>query len=97
MVSRHRELCSNAMQPLKCRFKKVRFGATPKPAHETRALLRHRVFVWRNYCAHSSKAVGSPRRCARTSPAKWSEPVIKIGFDFARASINESSTFGVME
>ncbi len=44
MVSRHRELCSNAMQPLKCRFKKVRFGATPKPARETRALLRHARF-----------------------------------------------------
>jgi hypothetical protein len=32
------------------------------------------------YCAHSSKAAGSPRKYARTSPAKCSEPVIRIGF-----------------
>jgi hypothetical protein len=32
------------MQPLKIRFKKVRFGATPKPARETRALPRHARF-----------------------------------------------------
>ena len=49
------------------------------------------------YCAHSSYAAGSPRRCASTSPAKWSEPVTKIGFGFERASANASSTDEVME
>src|SRR5437870_12922383 len=49
------------------------------------------------HCAHSSKAAGSPHRCARTSPAKWSEPVIKIGFGFARARSRASATDGVME
>src|SRR5262249_25204575 len=43
-------------------------------------------FFWGNlcetpiYCAQSSKAAGSPCRCARTSPAKCKEPVIRIGF-----------------
>jgi hypothetical protein len=32
------------MQPLKCRFKKVCFGVTPKSARETRALSRHARF-----------------------------------------------------
>ena len=49
------------------------------------------------YCAHSSNAAGLPRRCARTSPAKCSEPVIRIGFGFARASISASPIVEVME
>src|SRR6266700_6313960 len=49
------------------------------------------------HCAHSSKAAGSPRRWARTSPAKCREPVIKIGFGFSRESISASPTVGVMK
>src|SRR6266496_1140806 len=49
------------------------------------------------YCAHSSNAAGSPRKWARTSPAKCSEPVIKIEFGLARAWSSASLTEGVME
>ena len=50
-----------------------------------------------NHCAHSSNAAGSPRKSARTSPTKCSEPVIRIGLGFARASISASPMVGVME
>jgi len=46
------------------------------------------------YCTHSSNAAGSPHKCARTSPAKCSEPVINTGFGFARASVSASPTVG---
>src|ERR1043166_7035523 len=49
-------------------------------------LQRNSLCFPENHCAHSSKAAGSPCRCARTSPAKWSEPAIRIGFWFARVS-----------
>src|SRR6266576_7021340 len=49
------------------------------------------------YCAHSSNAAGLPRKCARTSPAKWSEPVIRIGFGLARTRSSASPIDVVME
>src|SRR5204863_9842254 len=49
------------------------------------------------YCTHSSNAAGSPRKWARTSPAKCSEPVINTGFGFARASVSASPTVEVKE
>src|ERR1700693_3482431 len=52
--------------------------------------------LW-TYWVHSSKAAGSPRKYARTSPAKWSEPVIKIGFGLACAISRASTTDGVVE
>ncbi len=50
-----------------------------------------------DHCAHSSKAAGSPRRWARISPAKCSEPVARIGFGFARARSIASLTDRVTE
>jgi hypothetical protein len=38
-----------------------------------------------SYCAHSSKAAESPRRVASASPAKCSEPVIRMGCGLPRA------------
>src|SRR5205809_4582158 len=63
------------------------------PAGEAPALQRFED----GHCAHSSNAAGSPRKWARTSPAKCSEPVIKIRFRFARARANASSIDGVIE
>src|ERR1043166_721980 len=60
-------------------------------------LQRNSLCFPENHCAHSSKAAGSPCRCARTSPAKWSEPAIRIGFWFARASISASPIVDAME
>src|SRR6266516_5784780 len=63
------------------------------PAGEAPALQRFED----GHCAHSSNAAGSPRKCARTSPAKCSEPVIRIGFGFARESISASRIVGLMK
>ena len=68
--------------------------STSVPGRRTPAL---QIFQNAIYCAHSSNAAGSPRKCARTSPAKCSEPVIRMGFGFARASINASPSVEVME
>src|SRR5437763_16501278 len=82
-----------------CRCSRGFISAT---AFDTNALQSDPDFVGRHcerltYCAHSSKLAGSPRRCARTSPVKCSEPVIKIGFGLERATASASSTDGVME
>src|SRR4029077_13283277 len=49
------------------------------------------------HCAHSSSAFGSPRKNASASPAKWSEPVIRIRSFVVRAAFNASASDGVME
>jgi hypothetical protein len=71
-------------------------SARRRNQHARRVRYPRRGFS-RDYCAHSSNAAGSPRKSARTSPAKCSEPVIRIGSGFARASISASPMVEVME
>src|SRR5205823_8914626 len=49
------------------------------------------------YCAHSSSAFGSPRKSASASPAKCSEPAIRIRSENLSAAEIASATDGVME
>jgi len=51
----------------------------------------------RVHCAHSSRALDSPRKNARASPAKWREPVIKTRSLLRCAAEIASATDGVME
>src|SRR5882724_7786982 len=63
-----------------------------RDACATRNTDLHRV-----HCAHSSRALDSPRKNARASPAKWREPVIKTRSLLRCAAEIASATDGVME